>query len=151
MTIYIAADHLGVEVKKEIIKHLETNGIKTKEIGIENYELDHYPDFAFKLGRLVSETKDSLGILICGNGVGMSIAANKVKGIRCVRALSKDDAYEGRSHNDCNVLALGSKQDIEALKEIALTFLTAPKPDLERRIKRVEAIIKYENGEYNEL
>ncbi len=151
MRVYIAADYKGVLAKKNLKEYLEEKNYQVLEIGIDNKEIDDYQEFAFKLGECVSNDKDSFGILICSNGIGMSIAANKVKGIRCVRALSKEDAYDGRCHNDCNVLALGSKQDIETLKEIALTFLTSPKPDLERRIKRVEAIIKYENGEYNEL
>ena len=113
MTIYIAADHLGIEMKNELINHLNNNGIKTKEIDIENTELDDYPDFAFKLGRLVNEDKNALGILICGNGVGMSIAANKVKGIRCVRATNTDDAFKGKNHNGANVLALGANLEID--------------------------------------
>ncbi len=151
MTIYIAADHLGVETKKEIIKHLEANGIKTTEIGLDNYELDHYPDFAFKLGRLVTETKDALGILICGNGVGMSIAANKVKGIRCVKANSVDDAFKGKQHNGCNVIAVGADNDIELTKEIIDTFISTKPTNIDRYLKRIDKIIKYENGEYNEL
>ena len=151
MTIYIAADHLGVNLKKEVIKHLENNGIKTKEIDLPNYELDHYPDFAFKLGRLVRETKDALGILICGNGVGMSIAANKVKGIRCVRATSIDDAFKGKKHNGCNVLAIGANQDLELNLEIVDTFISTKPSNIERYLERIDKIIKYENGEYNEL
>ena len=151
MTIYIAADHLGVNLKKEVIKHLENNGIKTKEIDLPNYELDHYPDFAFKLGRLVRETKDALGILICGNGVGMSIAANKVKGIRCVRATSIDDAFKGKQHNGCNVLAIGANQDLELNLEIVDTFISTKPSNIERYLERIDKIIKYENGEYNEL
>ena len=151
MTIFIAADHRGVEAKKEISKHLENNGIKVTEIGLPNYELDHYPDFAFKLGKLVRETKDSIGILICGNGVGMSIAANKVKGIRCVKANSVDDAFKGRQHNGCNVLAIGAGTNIELLKEIVDTFISTKESNTERYLERIEKIIKYENGEYNEL
>ncbi len=151
MTIFIAADHRGVEAKKEISKHLENNGIKVTEIGLPNYELDHYPDFAFKLGKLVRETKDSIGILICGNGVGMSIAANKVKGIRCVKANSVDDAFKGRQHNGCNVLAIGAGTNIELLKEIVDTFISTKESNTKRYLERIEKIIKYENGEYNEL
>ena len=151
MTIYIASDHRGVEVKKKIIKHLLNNGIETKEIGLKNNESDNYPDFAFKLGRLVTETKDSLGILICGNGVGMSIAANKVKGIRCVKANSIDDAFKGKQHNGCNVIAVGVEQDINLINEIIDTFISTKPTNTERHLNRIDKIIKYENGEYNEL
>ncbi len=151
MTIYIAADHLGIEMKNELINHLNNNGIKTKEIDIENTELDDYPDFAFKLGRLVNEDKNALGILICGNGVGMSIAANKVKGIRCVRATNTDDAFKGKNHNGANVLALGANLEIDLAKEIVDTFISTKSATLDRYLNRINKIIKYENGEYNEL
>ena len=151
MTIYIAADHLGIEMKNELINHLNNNGIKTKEIDIENTELDDYPDFAFKLGRLVNEDKNALGILICGNGEGMSIAANKVKGIRCVRATNTDDAFKGKNHNGANVLALGANLEIDLAKEIVDTFISTKSATLDRYLNRINKIIKYENGEYNEL
>lgn len=151
MTIFIATDHLGIERKKEIIKHLNNNGIEVKEIGIENSEFDDYPDFAFKLGRLVRENENSLGILICGNGVGMSIAANKVDGIRCVRATSTDDAFKGKNHNGANVLAIGANLDIELTKEIVDTFISTKSASLDRYKNRINKIISYELGEYNEL
>ena len=151
MKLFIAADHLGIEVKKELINYLESNEIKVEEIGIPNTELDDYTDFAFKLGELVSESEDSLGILICGNGVGMSIAANKVKGIRCVRAVNSDDAFKGKNHNGANVLAIGANLDIENIKEIVDTFISTKPASVERYLNRINKIIKYENGEYNEL
>ncbi len=151
MTLYIACDHLGVLLKKELIKHLSNNGINVEEIGIANTELDDYPDFAFKLGDLVSRNIGSLGILICGNGVGMSIAANKVKGVRCVRATSTDDAFKGKNHNGCNVLAIGANVGATLAKEIVDTFISTKPADVDRYLKRIDKIISYENGEYNEL
>ena len=151
MKLFIAADHLGVEVKKELIEYLKSNEIETLEIGVENSELDDYPDFAFKLGRLVRESENSLGILICGNGVGMAIAANKVDGIRCVRAVDSDDAVKGKNHNGANVLALGANLDIEKIKEIVDTFISTKPASLDRYVNRINKIISYENGEYNEL
>lgn len=151
MTIYIAADHLGVEVKNNIIKHLIKNGLNVKEIDLPNNELDDYPDFAFKLCNLVKNDENSLGILICGNGVGMSIAANKVNGIRCVRALSSDDAFKGKHHNGANVLAIGANLGIELTNEIVDTFITTKPASLDRYLRRINKIINYEKGEYNEL
>ena len=151
MTLYMACDHLGVDLKKDLIKHLSNNGINVEEIGMKNSELDDYPDFAFKLGDLVSRTPGALGILICGNGVGMSIAANKVKGIRCVRATSTDDAFKGKNHNGCNVLAIGANLGLPLAKEIVDTFISTKPADIDRYLKRVGKIIDYENGEYNEL
>ena len=151
MKLFIAADHLGVEVKKELIEYLKWNEIEASEIGIGNSELDGSPDFAFKLGRLVRANENSLGILICGNGVGMAIAANKVDGIRCVRAVDSDDAFKGKNHNGANVLALGANLGIEKIKEIVDTFISTKPASLDRYVNRINKIISYENGEYNEL
>lgn len=151
MKIFVASDHLGVEIKNEIITHLKSNGLNVLEIGLNNYELDDYPDFAFKLCNLVKEENDSLGILICGNGVGMSIAANKVSGIRCVRAVNTDDAFKGKNHNGANVLAIGSNLGLDLAKEIVDTFITTKDASTDRYLRRIDKIIKYENGEYNEL
>ena len=151
MTIYIASDHLGIELKKDLINHLNTNGLNVQEIDITNTELDDYPDFAFKLCNLVNKDENSLGILICGNGIGMSIAANKVDGIRCVRAVDTDDAYKGKQHNGANVLAIGANLKTENVKEITDTFIATKPASVDRYIRRIEKIIKYENGEYNGL
>ena len=151
MTIYIAADHQGVELKNTLIEYLNTNGLNVKEIDMENSELDDYPDFAFKLCELVRDNKNSLGVLICGNGVGMAIAANKVTGIRCVRAVNSDDAFKGKNHNGANVLAIGANLGIETIKEIVDTFISTKPASLERYLNRINKIIRYETGEYNEL
>lgn len=151
MRIYIGADHQGVDIKNEIKNYLENNDIKVCELDIPNDLTDDYPDFAFKLGRLINEHPQSLGILICGNGIGMSIAANKVKGIRCVRAVDTDDAFKGKNHNGANVLAVGANLDIDLIKEIVDTFISTKTASIERHLNRINKIIKYENGEYNEL
>lgn len=151
MKLFIAADHLGIEVKNELIDYLKSNEIEALEIGMDNTELDDYTDFAFKLGELVRNNENSLGVLICGNGVGMSIAANKVKGIRCVRAVDTDDAFKGKNHNGANVIALGANLGIDNIKEIVDTFISTKPASLDRYLNRINKIISYENGEYNEL
>lgn len=149
MNIYIASDHRGVEVKKELIKYL--NNYNVIEIETINENTDDYPDFAFKLCNKMINDSNSLGILICGNGIGMSIAANKVKGIRCARVVSSDDAYKARSHNMANVIAIGANQSIDELKVIVDTFINSNDEIDERHKNRVNKIINYENGAYNEL
>lgn len=150
MKIYIGCDHRGMELKEKIIKYLKENELDCQDIGLPNTPLDDYPEFAFKLGELVRDTKNALGILICGSGVGMSIAANKVKGIRCVRAVSVDDAFKGKNHNGANVIALGSEitTDFNLVKEIIDTFITTKAPCEERHLKRVQAIKMYEESNY---
>lgn len=148
MKIYIGCDHRGVELKKKLISYLKSNEVNVEDIGIPNSEYDDYPEFALKLGELVRDTSDSLGILICGSGVGMSIAANKVKGIRCVRAVSVDDAFKGKNHNGCNVIAIGADvtTDISLVKEMIDTFINTGMPSEERHLKRVATIRKYEES-----
>lgn len=152
MKVFIATDHRGIELRDALVEHLKSNEIDILEIDVPNGDLDDYPDYAFKMGRIVMDNKDSLGILICSDGIGMSIAANKVKGIRAVRALHVDDAFKGKNHDFCNILCLGSESlSIEENKEIVDTFILTKKPTEERRFRREDKIIKYESGEYNEL
>ncbi|MBO4600845.1 MAG: RpiB/LacA/LacB family sugar-phosphate isomerase [Bacilli bacterium] len=148
MKIYIAADHKGVDLKGQVISYLENNNIEVIDIGLKNYELDDYPDFAFKVAEKVVKDKGSLGILICGNGIGMSIAANKVKGIRAARAVTVDDAFKAKNHNGANILALSSEVDLATTKEIIDTFLVTKSGADERFQRRINKILAYENEEY---
>ena len=151
MKVFVASDHRGVNLKLDIINYLKGNNIDAEEIGLLNSEFDDYPDFAFNLGRLVNENNGSLGILICGNGIGMSIAANKVKGIRCARVVDPDDAFKAKNHNGTNVIAVGENLGLDNIKEIVDTFILTKSASEERHLKRINKIINYENGEYNEL
>lgn len=148
MKIYIGCDHRGVELKNKLINYLLENEIDVEDIGLPNSPKDDYPDFAFKLGEMVRDYENALGILICGSGVGMSIAANKVKGIRCVRAVSVDDAFKGKNHNGANVIALGSDitTDLNLVKEIVDTFIHTKAPSDERHLNRMNELIKYEGS-----
>ena len=151
MKIYIAADHRGVDAKKDVISYLASNNYDINEIDMENNELDDYTDFAFKLCNIVNKSKEYLGILICGNGIGMSIAANKVKGIRCARVVNSDDAYKARNHNGANVIAIGANLDSDTLIQTIETFIKTDNVSNPKYINRVNKIINYEEGKYNEL
>lgn len=146
MKIYIGCDHRGVDLKRKLISYLLDNGIDIEDIGIPNNDTDDYPEFALKLGEMVRDTSNALGILICGSGVGMSIAANKVKGIRCVRALSVDDAFKGKNHNGANVIAIGADitTNFNQVTEIIDTFINTKMPSEDRHLNRVKTIIDYE-------
>ena len=146
MKIYISADHKGVELKNEVINYLTNNGITVIDIGLVNHDLDDYPDFAFAVCDKVVKDDDSLGILICGNGIGMSIAANKVDGIRAARAVSVDDAFKAKNHNGANVLALSSEVDLATTKEIVDTFIITKTATDERFRRRIDKIEKYESS-----
>ena len=151
MRVFIGADHRGVELKKLIIENLKEDGFEVIDTEHTNDESDDYPDFAFEVGNNLLKNKGDLGILICGNGIGISIAANKVKGIRCARVLSEDDAFKAKNHNGANCIALGADQKIEEVMEIINVFISTKSADEVRHLKRIDKIIKYENGEYNEL
>jgi ribose 5-phosphate isomerase B len=105
----IGSDHVGFELKKYIKKHLEGLGIECLDVGASSSERTDYPLYARQAARLVTSGEAELGILICGTGVGMSIAANKVAGIRAVVCSEPYSAALARQHNDANVLCFGAQ------------------------------------------
>ena len=144
MKVFIASDHRGLITKEEVSKYLKENNIEVLEIGLENNEFDDYPDFAFKLGRLVNENEGSLGILICGNGIGMSIAANKIKGIRCAKVDSVEDVKATRIDNDANIIAFGEKTPLEDAIKYIEVFINTPCSLEEKHQRRRNKIKEYE-------
>ena len=118
MKVYIGTDHRGVETQNKIVNYLKDLGIDINISKLKHNDNDDYPDFAFDVCKRVIANKNSLGILICGTGIGMSIAANKVKGIRAARCVNTDDAFFARNHNDSNVLCISSNNDINNIYEI---------------------------------
>ena len=151
MRIAIATDHAGREIKLKVIEYLKQNNVEVLDLSIENTPTDDYPDFAFKVADKVVNKQVDYGILICTTGIGISIAANKVKGIRCANCHSINDAKMTRIDNNSNILAFSSKLDFDLITDIINTFINTEFSNEERHIRRVNKIIKYENGEYNEL
>ena len=127
MRIAIGSDHRGVELKKTIIKLLTEMGHSYEDFGTYNTDPVDYPDIAKKVGKAVARGDFERGILICDNGIGMSIAANKVKGIRAALCYTVFNARRTRQHNDANVLCLGAgeEQVQEPVSEIVNAFLAA--------------------------
>ena len=146
MKIYIGADHRGVQLKNKIIEYLKEENFDVEESTIQNNELDDYPDFACDIARKVINNKNSLGILICGNGIGISIAANKVRGIRCARVVNSDDAFKAKNHNGANMIAFGGIDENNA-KEIVDMFISTKPASEERHLKRINKIEKIEQEE----
>lgn len=145
MKIAIATDHNGVEQKKFIIKKLSKYEIVDKSS--INKDKDDYVDFAFEVAKSVVSKEADFGILLCGTGIGMSIAANKVRGIRCAHCSSIEQAFLARYHNDANIIALSFKQDLNELIEMIEIFINTAHSTEERHIRRVNKIINYEQGE----
>lgn len=109
MKIALGADHAGFELKQKIKAHLEKQGIKVEDQGTVSTESVDYPDFAKKVGEAVAQKQADLGVLVCGSGIGMAIAANKVPGIRAANVSTEYEAEKSREHNDANVVTIGSR------------------------------------------
>ncbi|MBQ9297652.1 MAG: ribose 5-phosphate isomerase B [Clostridia bacterium] len=109
MKIAIASDHRGFKVKNEINRYLEEQNIEYEDFGTYTEERMDYPEVAVKVAEAVQKKECDLGILICGTGFGMSLVANKYKGIRCTPCYSEEAAKFARAHNDANILALGAE------------------------------------------
>ena len=143
MVIGIANDHAGFKRKNEIISYLNELGYEVKNYGTDTEDSVDYPVYAFKIGEAINNKEIDLGILICHTGIGMSIAANKVKNIRCAKVDTKEDAYLSRSHNNANVLALNDSKNLEEVKEIIKIFLETEFSNEERHERRVNLINEY--------
>lgn len=146
MKLAIATDHNGVEEKKELINYLNEIGIKAIDVSTNNTPTDDYPDFALKVANMVVNGEVDKGILMCGTGIGMSIAANKVKGIRAAKVSSVEEARLAKEHNNANIICMSYKEDMNNLKEMSKTFLDTEFSNEERHIRRIEKISEIENG-----
>ena len=145
MKIAIACDHKAVTKKNIIIKYLEEQKYDVKDMGTMSSESVDYPVYAFKVAESVSNKNNDLGILLCGTGIGMSIAANKVKGIRCAKVNDVNEAKLTREHNDANIIALYSTIDDDALINIVSAFVETNFSNDERHNRRIEMIDNYDN------
>ncbi len=144
MRIIIASDHAGYKLKKSLIEFLDKK-YSVKDFGTDSEESVDYPDFGFSTSEKVAQGEFDRGILICGTGIGMSIVANKVKGIRAALCNSVKIAKLSRQHNDANILVLpGRFMNKDLAQEIVKVWLTTEFEDgrHQRRIDKIEA---YEN------
>jgi RpiB/LacA/LacB family sugar-phosphate isomerase len=155
MRIAFAADHAGARFKDEIIRRLQVQVASEHELidlgGDGSDPQDDYPDFAERLGLAIQEGRAERGILICGSGVGASVAANKMRGIRTAICHDTYSAHQGVEHDDMNVLTLGARViGVEPALECCVAFLAARfsgEPRHERRLRKVLAIEAASMGE----
>lgn len=145
--IFLGVDHQGEKYKNKIVNYLKENGFDIKVVDIPNHEEDDYPDFAYAVCEEVIK-ENGIGILACGSGIGMSIAANKVKGIRCAKVDNDDDAFFARNHNGANVIAFSTKLELTEIFKIIDTFLVTKEATEERHLRRIAKIEAIENGTY---
>lgn len=142
-TIGIASDHRGYNMKQKLTKYLSQKGYTVFDYGCETKDRVDYPLYGFKLGEAIKDKKISLGIVICGSGIGISIACNKVKGIRCAKVSNTKDAKWARRDNDANVIAISGKIPTFRAKDIVDTFLKTPFLNSETYNKRIEMLNNY--------
>jgi RpiB/LacA/LacB family sugar-phosphate isomerase len=146
MRIVIGADHAGFLLKQCLIIYLKDMGYEVIDIGTHNTDPVDYPDIAEKLSLEILENRAERGIILCGSGVGASVAANKLPGIRASNCQDFYSAHQGVEHDDMNVLALGARViGNELAKDLVHAFLTAKFLGEERHLRRLNKIKELEN------
>jgi len=146
MKIAISNDHNGVELKQKLTEYLTNKGYDIINCGTDTKDRVDYPKYGIIVGEKVANKEADFGIVICGSAIGISIACNKVKGIRCGKVDSIDEAIHGRERDFVNVIALSGSGEIDENLKIATAFLEAKENYEDPAYKmRVEQILEYEN------
>lgn len=143
MRIALGADHAGVGLKDALKPFLDARGVTYVDVGTHGGESVDYPDYAALVGRAVTSGDVDFGLLVCGSGIGMAIAANKLPGVRAAVATEVESARLSRSHNDANVLTLGARLTAEPMaRDIVAAFLDTPYEGgrHQRRIDKITAM-----------
>lgn len=152
MKIAIASDHAGLEYKTVLIPDLQQAGYEVQDLGTHDTSPDDYPDRAADIALVLQSKKAERGILICGSGVGVSVAANKFKGIRAGVCHDNYSAHQSVEHDDMNILCIGQRViGIELAREIVFTFLKAEFSHALRHQRRLDKIISLENQNMKEV
>ena len=145
MKVFIGCDHAALDMKNEIVEYVKSLGFEAYDEGTYSSDRVDYPVYAKKVALAVKENEDSLGILICGTGIGMSLAANKVKGIRAAAVSEVYSAKLTRQHNNSNIVCIGARViGVETAKMIVDVFL-GTEFEGERHQRRVDMITEIEN------
>lgn len=145
MKIAIGSDHGGYELKQSVLAHLAERGEEVQDFGCYDRNSVDYPEYARKVAEAVADGTAQAGILLCTTGIGVSIVANKVKGVRCALCSETSTARLTRLHNDANVLALaGGMIGPKIAQEITDTFLDTPFSGEEKHVRRISQIAQME-------
>ena len=147
MKIGIVSDHRGYHLKEDLKKSIQD--IEVIDYGTNSEDSVDYPDYAFLLGEKVNNKEVDFGVAICGSGIGISIACNKVKGIRCAKVSNVSEAKMTRIDNDANVLAFSASTPLELAKELIEVFCQTPFSNEERHNRRIKKIKDYEDNSYD--
>ena len=146
MKIAIGSDHRGYDAKRRIVTLLQSTGQEVLDVGPQSADSVDYPDFAFQVAQAVSEGRVDRGILICGTGIGMCIAANKVPGVRAAPCHDSITAEMSRRHNDANVLCLSADLLGEDLIDRMVRIWLTTDFEGGRHARRVDKIVRFESG-----
>lgn len=147
MKIAIASDHAGFEAKQTLIAYLQSKNYIVNDFGTDSLDSCDYPDFALKCAKSVANKEYDFGILICGTGIGMSICANKVNGIRCALCQEEFSTKMTREHNDANMIAFGARViSVDTMEKLVDIFISTPFSNLENHVRRLSKISAYENS-----
>jgi ribose 5-phosphate isomerase B len=145
MKVAIGSDHAGYEFKELLKEYLEAQEITVVDQGTNSLEAVDYPDYAAKVGHSVVDKKVDFGIVICGTGLGISIAANKINGVRAAVVSTAFTAESAKNHNHANIIAFGSRVNtIEEIKEYLDIYMKTKESDAKRHLERVNKIHKLE-------
>ncbi|QPK80720.1 ribose-5-phosphate isomerase [Schaalia sp. ZJ405] len=147
MRVHIGTDHAGLELKNEVVAHLEGKGYDVVDHGAHEYDaLDDYPPFCFEAAQAVVDDPGSLGVVIGGSGNGEQMAANCVKGVRAALVWNDATARLAREHNNANVVSVGARQhSIEECFALIDAFLETPFSEDERHQRRIDLMAAYED------
>ena len=146
MKIGLASDHRGFQLKEYLKEELQKRNYEIVDFGTNSEESTDYPDYAFLLGESIQRKEVDYGVAICGSGIGISIACNKVKKVRCAKVDNEEEAKITRIDNNSNIVAMSEKVEKEKALNIVLTFITTPFSDLEKHHRRVNKILAYEEN-----
>lgn len=139
--IALGSDHAGYEYKERIATFLREEGYEVQDYGVDSADSADYPDYALKVASAVADGTCNRGIIVCGSGIGVSIVANKVAGIRAANCVTAEMAALAREHNDANVLTLGERiVPWDDVPDIIKTFMSTPVSTNERHQRRVDKI-----------
>ncbi|MBI4361458.1 RpiB/LacA/LacB family sugar-phosphate isomerase [Candidatus Micrarchaeota archaeon] len=141
--LFLASDHAGFALKERLTAHLRKKGVAFKDLGTHSEDSVDYPDFAFALGQHVAKSPENRGIGICGTGIGICMAANKIPGIRAAMVYSLETAKLARQHNDANVACFGGRTQKPAdVVKWMDAFLSTPPDSAKRHHRRAEKVTR---------
>ena len=146
MSIGITNDHRGLKAKQFLTNYLKELGYDVIDYGTDSEEPADFPDYAKKLGLGIKNKEVSLGIAICGTGIGMSIALNKMKDIYCAKVSTTSEAALSKAHNNANAIAISEEMDHDLMKEVIKTFIETPFSNIDRYVLRNNKIKDIENN-----